>query len=86
MRDYSIRIIAFGAWADQILHGRHAGTTAFRRPIETHRPDPCNAGHIQEAMGTDTIGGSPVINPGMLRNGGWIAIRLSPSTLQATLQ
>jgi hypothetical protein len=34
----------------------------------------------------DTTGGTPVIDPGMLRKGGWIAIRLSPSTLQAPPQ
>ncbi len=81
-----MQIITFGALADRPHSDRHAGSAAIRWPIETHRPDPCNAGHIQEARDTDTTGGTPVINPGMLRKGGWIAIRLSPSTLQATLQ
>lgn len=81
-----MRIIAFGALADRHNLDRHAGSTAIRRPIETHRPDPCIAGHIQVSQDTDTTGGTPVSNPGMLRKGGWIAIRLSPSTLQAPPQ
>jgi Icc-related predicted phosphoesterase len=71
---------------DRLRHGRHVGSMAIRRLIEEYQPDLCISGHIHEAKGTDTIGRTTVMNPGMFRDGGWIDIRLFQSTLQATLQ
>lgn len=71
---------------DRLVHGKHVGSTAIRRIIETHQPDLCITGHIHEAKGEDRIGRTTIINPGMLRKGGWIDIHLSQSTLHAVLQ
>ncbi len=71
---------------DRLIHGKHVGSTAIRRLIETHQPDLCITGHIHEAKGEDRIGRTTIINPGMLRKGGWIDIHLSQSTLHAVLQ
>lgn len=71
---------------DRIYDGRHVGSAAIRRIIETYQPDLCVTGHIHEAKGSDTIGLTTVLNPGTLRSGGWIEIRLNHSTLNATLQ
>ncbi len=71
---------------DRLTSGRHVGSTAVRRLIEIHQPDLCICGHIHEGKGQDSIGRTTIINPGMLRQGGWIDIHLSQSTLHAVLQ
>lgn len=70
---------------DKVIFGRHVGSSAIRRLIETYQPDLCITGHIHEAKGQDMIGRTTIVNPGMLRKGGWVDIRLSHSTLHATL-
>jgi uncharacterized protein len=71
---------------DRLVHGQHVGSTAIRKLIETYQPDLCITGHIHEAKGEDRIGRTKIINPGMLRKGGWIDIHLSQSTLHAVLK
>lgn len=71
---------------DRLIHGQHVGSKAIRKIIETHQPDLCITGHIHEAKGEDRIGRTTILNPGMLRKGGWIDIHLSQSTLHAVLQ
>jgi hypothetical protein len=71
---------------DRIFNGRHVGSAAIRRIIETYQPDLCVTGHIHEAKGSDMIGPTTVLNPGTLRSGGWIEIRLNHSTLHTILQ
>lgn len=71
---------------DRLIHGQHVGSTAIRRIIETHQPDLCITGHIHEAKGEDRLGRTTIINPGMLRAGGWVDIHLTRSTLKAVLQ
>lgn len=71
---------------DRLANGRHVGSAAVRAFIETCQPDLCITGHIHEAKGEDTIGATRIINPGMLRQGGWVDITLNHSTLQATLK
>lgn len=71
---------------DMIFDGRHVGSTAIRRIIETYRPDICVTGHIHEAKGSDSIGSTSIYNPGTLRSGGWVDIHLTQSTLHAILQ
>ena len=70
---------------DKLRDGRHVGSTAVRRFIEKHQPDVCIAGHIHEGRGEDRIGKTHILNPGMLRDGGWVEIELINQTLQATL-
>lgn len=70
---------------DRIRDGRHVGSTAVRKFIEKHQPDVCITGHIHEGRGEDRIGKTHILNPGMLRGGGWVEIQLINQTLQATL-
>ena len=71
---------------DRIHNGKHVGSTAIRRLIEKHRPALSIVGHIHEAKGEDTIGDSPIFNPGMLRGGGWVHIEVKNSNLYTSLQ
>lgn len=71
---------------DIIRSGKHVGSTAIRAIIEKYQPALTVVGHIHEAKGEDIIKNSPIINPGMLRNGGWISIDAINSQLQTHLQ
>lgn len=71
---------------DTLPDGAHVGSTAIREIIEKYQPDLCITGHIHEAANIDTIGKTPIINPGMLCNGGWIDINVENSSIKATLE
>ena len=58
--------------ADRIGAGIHVGSTAIREFIESKQPDFCFTGHIHESRGEDRIGHTLILNPGMLRDPGWI--------------
>lgn len=69
---------------DKINNGVHVGSTAVREFIEKYQPDLCLTGHIHEAVGEDTIGRTLVINPGMLKKGGYIEVLIENGKLTAT--
>lgn len=71
---------------DRIHSGKHVGSTAIRTIIESYHPALSIVGHIHEAKGEDTILNSPIINPGMLRDGGWVLIEVKNSALHTHLQ
>lgn len=75
-----------GTRVDRLASGRHVGSTAVRTFIETHQPDLCLTGHIHEARGEDWLGRTHILNPGMLKKGGWVDIAIHNSTLTATLK
>jgi Icc-related predicted phosphoesterase len=56
---------------DRVYGGAHVGSESVRWFVETHRPLVCFTGHIHEAMGTDCIGETRIVNPGPLRHGGY---------------
>ena len=71
---------------DRLWNGKHVGSTAIRTIIEKYQPDLCITGHIHEGKGTDTILQTPICNPGMLRNGGWVTVTIENSKLEIQLQ
>ena len=71
---------------DKIHSGKHVGSTAIRTIIEKYQPALCIVGHIHEAKGEDTIRNCPIINPGMLRDGGWVLIEITHSKLHTQLK
>lgn len=76
----------YNTTTDRLYNRRHVGSRAIRSFIEQHQPDLCIAGHIHESKGIDTIENTPIYNPGMLRQGGWVTIHLNKSKLKVTLQ
>ncbi len=74
-----------GTATDRLRDSSHVGSRSIRAVIEEHQPDLCLTGHIHEARGTDTIGRTTIINPGMLRDGGWIDITWDGDTITAGL-
>lgn len=70
---------------DRLHNGRHVGSMTIRRYIEEFQPDICVCGHIHEGRGEDWLGKTHIVNPGMLKQGGWVEIILENSNLQASL-
>lgn len=64
----------FNTATDLIGVGVHVGSTAIREFIEKKQPDFCFTGHIHESRGEDQIGRTLILNPGMLKDGGWIEL------------
>ncbi len=64
----------FATATDKIDSGVHVGSKAIRDFIEQKQPDFCFTGHIHEARGTDRIGKTLILNPGMLKKPGWIEL------------
>ncbi len=75
----------FGTATDRLASGAQVGSRAVRAFIEKTQPALCCTGHIHESRCVDRIGGTTVINPGMLRHGGWIEILFDGTELLATL-
>ena len=62
---------------DRISSGAYVGSQVVKDFIEEIQPALCLTGHIHEAKGETTIGATKVINPGMLKDGGWIEIEIT---------
>ncbi len=57
---------------DRISSGAHVGSQAVRRFIQERQPEICLTGHIHEARAVDQIGRTLIVNPGMVKDGGWV--------------
>ncbi|MEW5803299.1 MAG: metallophosphoesterase [bacterium] len=77
---------AINTRVDRVVHGQHAGSRAVREFIERYQPDICVTGHIHEARGEDVIGRTPIVNPGMLKTGGYVEITTEEKVLKVTLK
>ena len=66
----------FGTKIDDTGSGHHAGNMAIRDFIARNRPVLAVSGHIHNALGTDVIDGTTLINPGPIsrRTYGYITI------------
>lgn len=72
---------------DLLPDGSHVGSLAVRSFIERSQPPLCLTGHIHEAKGSDHIGETLILNPGMISKGGWIEIVIeNKGKLKATIQ
>ncbi len=59
---------------DLLPDGSHVGSSAVRSFIEQNQPPLCLTGHIHEAKGSDCIGETLILNPGMIGSGGWVEV------------
>ena len=72
--------------ADRLLNGNHVGSRAVRSFIEERQPLLCLTGHIHESRGEDHIGRTLVLNPGMLKDGGYIEVHYQNGDFSAALR
>jgi uncharacterized protein len=75
-----------GTRADRLSNGTHVGSQAVRRFIDQEQPDLCLCGHIHESRGEELLGRTRILNPGMLRDGGWIGINIDNGIIAAGLE
>jgi Icc-related predicted phosphoesterase len=71
---------------DKISNGAHVGSSSVRAFIDEKQPALCLCGHIHEARAIDAVGNTQIINPGMIKDGGWVDIRLVNNKVSASLQ
>jgi len=70
---------------DRLVNGRHVGSSAVRKFLEDKQPPLCITGHIHESRGQDYIGKTLVLNPGMLKQGGYIEVLYEQGEITAAL-
>jgi len=71
---------------DRLMNGTPVGSPAVREFIERRRPDVAVVGHIHEGRGTDCVGDTLVLNPGALRDGGYVLVEDDGAGLRAELR
>jgi Icc-related predicted phosphoesterase len=91
IKDIPLKILAphappYNTKVDVVGSGTHVGSTAVRAFIEKYQPQLCLTGHIHEAVGTDRIGETIIVNPGMLRHGGYIKVVERDGRLETDLK
>jgi len=59
----------FNTSVDKFARGQHTGSRAIRTFIEQTQPILAVSGHIHEAVSTDKIGRTILVNPGPFKNG-----------------
>ena len=75
----------FQTKTDKLLNGTHVGSTAVRTFIEQQQPLLCLTGHIHESRGQDYIGRTLILNPGMIKDGGYIEVLFENGEISASL-
>ncbi len=76
----------FKTETDKLSNGAHVGSTSVRTFIEQHQPLLCMTGHIHESIGQDIIGRTLILNPGMIKDGGYIEVDFENNELSVTLR
>lgn len=64
----------FDCTLDRLVNGTPVGSPAVRAFIERRAPDVAVVGHIHEGRGIARVGGTTVVNPGALRDGGFAVL------------
>ena len=90
IRQAPVRIIVHHAppyetSCDLTRGGEHVGVRGLRSFILEHGPELVVCGHIHEARGRDELGGTPVINGGMAKQGHGVRITVRERSVEAEL-
>ncbi len=71
---------------DLITTGAHVGSQAVRDFLEQTDCQACICGHIHEAVGTDKLGKTILVNPGVLSEGGYVSIECEGDSFTVNLE
>ncbi|MFO7768997.1 MAG: metallophosphoesterase [bacterium] len=88
IREAEVRIVLSHApprdtACDRTRDGDHVGVEGLREFILREQPDLVVCGHIHEARGRDDLGGTPLVNGGMAKEGRGVRIRVSGGSVEA---
>ena len=75
----------FDTRLDRLVNGTPVGSPAVRQFLEQRQPNLAVVGHIHEGRGIDRIGGTIIVNPGPLRDGGYVVVTDDGAALTAEL-
>lgn len=75
----------YGTNVDVVRSGTHAGSSAVRKFIESHKVELCICGHIHEARGKDRVGNTIVINPPPFFTGGYIEGKIKKGQISSQI-
>lgn len=64
----------FDSRLDRLMNGTPVGSPAVRAFLERRQPELAIVGHIHEGRGIDRVGDTVVVNPGALRDGGYVVV------------
>jgi uncharacterized protein len=70
---------------DRLVNGTPVGSPAVRDFLARRQPELAIVGHIHEGRGSDRIGRTVVVNPGPLRDGGYVLVHDGADGLTADL-
>lgn len=71
---------------DRMFTGKHVGSPALRAFLERRRPALCLCGHIHEAVSTDRVGDTTVVNPGALTSRRYAVVHADGERLRPELR
>ncbi len=69
---------------DRSFTGMHVGSEEVRDFLLSGGISLCLCGHIHESPGEDTVGGTPCVNLGPLKNGRYAVVRISGKDISVT--
>ncbi len=70
---------------DRVKSGAHVGSRSVREFLESRRPALCLTGHIHEAVGSDRVGSTLVLNPGPFASGRYVDVRVEDHSVSAEI-
>ncbi len=71
---------------DRLNSGHHVGSHALHAFIEEYQPLVCFTGHIHEAVATDRIGKTRIVNPGQLGSGRYAYAEIENSRAEVEIR
>lgn len=74
-----------GTAVDVVKSGAHVGSRAVRDFLVAKSPDVCITGHIHEAVGSDRVGRTLVLNPGPFSEARFVEVRIDGGSVEAEI-
>ncbi len=74
-----------GTAVDRLKSGVHVGSRSVREFLLARRPAVCLTGHIHEAVGSDRVGSTLVLNPGPFSEARFIEVRIDGDAVEAEI-
>jgi Icc-related predicted phosphoesterase len=74
-----------GSAVDRLKNGAHVGSRSVREFLAARRPQVCITGHIHEAVGSDRVESTLVLNPGPFSEARFVEVRVDGTSIEAEI-